>query len=234
MGLDKGDGLFEIGLADSVIAARVHRLQQQIGEVPAFHLRPVAVLLRPDQFQFVARALNRLAMRFRADTDPVDRARNGQRPVGFDGDEKTFLMEGVDQSLVHLQHRFAAGQNHESGVPVAAPCLGHCPGEIISRIEATTAVAVQSDKIGIAELADCLGTIPFESGPEIASGETDKNRPASGVHALALKGQESFFYRVAHGATYRVGSTIPASSKPFCRKRQLSQRPHGRFPGAGS
>jgi hypothetical protein len=40
--------------------------------------------------------------------------------------------------------------------------------------------------------------------------------------------------RVIQAFSHRAGSATPASSNPFARRRQLSQRPHGRPSGPGS
>src|SRR3546814_14704943 len=59
-------------------------LDQEMAEIPSFQRRRIAPVLRPDQLQFVAFALDDLAPRLWADAHPVDRGMTGPLPVGPD------------------------------------------------------------------------------------------------------------------------------------------------------
>jgi hypothetical protein len=80
----------------------VHRLQKETPEIERFEAGRVGVVLREDEFQLVAGALDERRAALRADADPVDAGRRGQRAVGFDGDLQPARVQSLDQRRVEL------------------------------------------------------------------------------------------------------------------------------------
>ena len=72
-----------------------------------------ALRLRIDQLQLVAPSAARAARRPWADADPVDARGRGLRAVGLDRDLEAAGVQRVDQAVVELQQRLAAGAHHK-------------------------------------------------------------------------------------------------------------------------
>jgi hypothetical protein len=53
--------------------------------------------------------------------------------------------------------------------------------------KAATAIAVGANKVGIAELANCIGAVLFFTAPEVAAGKTTKYRRSASVCTFALE-----------------------------------------------
>ena len=104
-----------------LLLGAVHRLDQEMGECPSFQLGRVDARLRPDQLELIALALDDIRPGLRADAQPVDPGRCRQRPVTLCGDAETAGMQGIDQLLVQLKHRLAAGDHHQPPFPLLAP-----------------------------------------------------------------------------------------------------------------
>ena len=49
-----------------------------------------------------------------ADTQPVNTGRWQHGAIGFHGNAKTLLVQGVDQGGVELQQRLATGEHHQA------------------------------------------------------------------------------------------------------------------------
>ena len=137
-------------------------------------------------------------------------------------------VQGIDQGLIHLQERFAAGANDEpsaSRSPSPANAAAMASASATACCKAAAARAVGADEIGVAEIANGGGAILFMARPEIAAGKAAKHRGPTGIGAFALQGVEDLFDRVIH-ASIITGCTIsPAITRsvginapktPFC------------------
>ena len=120
---------FGRSIASAIAASTAaSRSAQSIGwtrkcvEIPAFELGRVDSLLRPDQLQLVARALDDLGPRLRADAQPVDApASPASVPLLSTATLKPALVQRLDQRRVELEHRLAAGDHHQPFVLALAP-----------------------------------------------------------------------------------------------------------------
>ncbi len=92
-----GQHIVDRRLPRGVRVGAVHRLDQEMAEIPAEQGRGIDAGLRPDQLQLVAGALNDLGAGLGADADPVDPGGRGQRAVGLDRDLEAPGVERVDQ-----------------------------------------------------------------------------------------------------------------------------------------
>ena len=137
-------------------------------------------------------------------------------------------MQRIHKWRVELQQRLPAGA-HDEASPVAVQPRGRdgrC--EIFRRREFPAAWSIGADEIGIAECADGVGAILLAAGPQVATGESQEHRRASGIRALALQRVVDLLHRVRHAPR------TPAASKPLRRSWHASQRPHGSPDGEGS
>ena len=92
-----------------------------------------------------------------------------------------------------------------------------------------TTVGTNSNKIGIAELADCARPVLFAAAPKVASTEATEHRRLAGVGSLSLQRVEDFLDGVRHFAAcsrYAAGSDEPASANPRNLSWHASQCPH--------
>ena len=169
-----------------------------MAEVPALERLDVDPCLRPDELQFVARALDDVAPRLGADADPVEPRRRFDGAVGLDRDLEAFAMQRVDQRSVDLEQRLAARQHCEAPAGLSPQRRGGAR-DALGVGELAAALPVHADEIGVAELADRLFPVLLAAGPQVAAGEADEDRAPAGMDALALKRQEHFLDRVAHG-----------------------------------
>src|SRR3546814_6742935 len=125
-----------------------------MAEIPSFQRRRIDPVLRPDQLQFVAFALDDLAPRLGADAHPVDRGMRGQRAVGLDRDLEAARVERRDQRVIDLEHRLAPGEHDETMRVRRAPETLDGGDEAGRLGELAPARAVGADEIGVAEAAD--------------------------------------------------------------------------------
>ena len=129
----------------------VHRLDEEMIERPAFQLGGVDPLLRPHQLELVARSLNDFGPRLRAYADPVEPGGRRQRPVGLHRDAEAARVQRVDQRGVQLEHRLAAGDDHEPASTAVAPqCLDMGRKRVGAR-ELAAAFPVGPDEVRVAE-----------------------------------------------------------------------------------
>src|ERR1700741_4910046 len=70
-------------------------------------------LLRENEFQFMSGPKFELRIGFGANTDPINIPTCYLRPIGFDGNLESYLMDSVDQRLVQLQKRFPASADNK-------------------------------------------------------------------------------------------------------------------------
>ena len=81
------------------------------------------------------------------------------------------------------------------------------------------AIAVDADKVCVAELADGASAITLEPAPQVAAGKAQEHGCAAGVCALALQCVEAFLDRVRHGAPRHL-------AQPFARRSHAGHVPH--------
>jgi len=60
--------------------------------------------------------------------------------------------------------------------PVAGPHSVNRRSKVFRGIELSSAIAVGADKIRVAELGNCLYSVYFTAGPQIATGKSGKTR----------------------------------------------------------
>ena len=87
------------------IVLRLHRLVQ-----------PLHVLTPEDHFQFVSLRQDNRSI-FGRTGYPINSGRQRARSVGLNGDIKPCLVERINQSVIHLQCRFAPRQ-HQQETPI--------------------------------------------------------------------------------------------------------------------
>ena len=109
-------------------------------------------------------------------------------------------MQRVDQRSIELEHRLAAGDDHQPPLLALAPQVRDMRRQRRRIGELAAPGAVGADEIGIAELAHRLAPVLLASRPQIASGKAQEHRAPPGLHALALQRQERFLDRVGHQA----------------------------------
>lgn len=177
----------------------VHWLEQEILEVePSETLRP-GQLLREDQLELVALCQRQFGVRLGADAYPIEAPRSGLRAVGLDRNLKSFAVQSLDRGFVELQQWLTARADHEwaDGTRriVRRPVLTHKRGERLGRGE-LTAVRANPYKIRIAERAHCVTAIGLATRPQIAPGETQKDRWSPRVGSFALQRVKTLFDRV--------------------------------------
>ena len=85
-------------------------------------------------------------------------------------------------------------------------------------LELAAAVAVRADELGVAERTDGLGPVLLAPAPQIAAGETQKHRRATGLTALPLNRQEGLLDRIGH-------RDVSQSRQPAARSSQAGQSP---------
>jgi hypothetical protein len=231
--LGMGHAVLERKLGIRLACWSVHGLQKEVLE----HKRTVPVrfgtFLRVDEFEFVTGVHDQLGTCFRTDADPVHALRNLKGPICLDGNFELVVMQGVNECLIQLQEWFASCTDHKT---VAAGLLWPFFRDGIShRVcvrEFVPALSVNTNEIGVAELADCAGSILLSSRPEITASEPTKHGGPACLRALALERVEDLLHRVAH-AVNRPGSFIPSgsdnpfSSNPFIRSTHESHSPQG-------
>src|SRR3954447_26245719 len=89
----------------------VHRLEIETVELERGVTLRRAVLLREYELQLVAFRGDHVAVRFRADANPIDPLRWDNRAIGFNADFEPLLVQRTDQGRVELQQRLPARAN---------------------------------------------------------------------------------------------------------------------------
>jgi hypothetical protein len=158
----------------------VHRLQKEMRESEALVACRLRSCLRKHELELVAVLDGEGRLRLGTHADPVDASRHGLRSIRLDGDAKAACAQRVQQRLVQLQQRLAAGANDEAvRFNTGWPCCENGLGERIGIRKAAASWAVGSDEVGIAESAYRPRAILFTPRPEIATPRTAEIPPAS-------------------------------------------------------
>ena len=176
----------------------VHRLNEEIGEVPLLQRCRVDSLLRPDQLELVAALLDDIRSRLRADAQPVDSLDRGQGAVALDGHPEGPIVKRLDQFEVYLKHRIAAGDDHEPLSFAFPPDRDDPVGEHLRIGELAPALAVGADEIRVAEITLGARALLLPSRPQVAAGKAQEDRAAARLNPLALEREEAFLHRVRH------------------------------------
>jgi hypothetical protein len=218
----------------------VHGLQKEVSE----QQRTVPVRFRPflrvDEFEFITRVHDQLGPCLRTDADPVHALWNPKGSIRLYRNFEFVFMQGINECLIQLQQWFATRADDKTAAirsirPPLRDRVSHC----LCASEFLPARPVNTNEIGIAELADRAGSIFFPSRPQIATSEPTKHGWPPSLRALPLKRIEDLLHRVAH-ADNRRGSLIPSgsgnpfSSNPFNRSVHESQHPQGNPSAEGS
>ena len=194
-----------------VDARPIHRLEKKMIELELLEFLGRRAPLRVDELELVARLLNQTRTGFRTDADPVYGSWRVSRAIRLDCHTEPTLVEAVNQRLIELQQRLAAGADDKALViAVAAPRAGNGVGEILSRRESST-VGTRPHEVRIAELTDRARTILFATAPEITTGEAAEHRRAACVRSLALKRIEDFLDGVSQRASPGLDADDPAT-----------------------
>ena len=118
--------------------------------------------------------------------------------------------------------------------------------ETISSNDVTAIDAVTGEAANMAEDVDFTLELnnTADGANRVGNGSAARRRPQSGAQPQALPGTLRRLFRsprhlpnpkpTPNNQAYRVGSSIPASAKPFERSRHASQRPQWRPSGSGS
>ena len=167
----------------------------------------VDALLRPDQLELVAAALNDLSSRLGADAEPVDAAYCRERSVAFHGHAKSALVKRVDQGGIELKHRLPAGDHHQPAILAFTPGREHMVGQLRGVRELPTTLPVGADEIGVAEIAGRRDAVFLAAGPEIAAGKAQEHGRAASLRAFALQRVVNFLYCI-HSP--ELGSSDPS------------------------
>ena len=120
------------------------------------------------------------------------------------GDGEAVSVHAENQGLVQLQQWFATGEDHVflSWVVRRPQAVdGVRQGPAVRKLAA--ALAIGSDKVGVAELARGAGAVDLAARPQVAAAEATKHRWPTRVRALALQGVEDLFDAVNHGMGLR-------------------------------
>ena len=168
-----------------------------MGKLPLFHGFNVAGALRPDKLQLVADMLDNLRPCLGADTYPIDTRMHQYRAVTLNRDLKVGRVQRVDDSIIDLQHWFAAGNYHIAVGDAITPQRCNLRRQCVSII-APAILAICADKIGVAKLADGGTAVGLAPRPQIAVGKAQENRPAARMDTFALQRQENLFDGITH------------------------------------
>src|SRR5690554_5239296 len=148
------------------------------------------------QFQLITFGNHHLGVGLWADTQPVNSLWCRQGTVGFHPYLETRSVEGINQRLVQLQQGFPTGANHVGSARGVGPKLTNMFGQLHSSPETTAILAVSTDKIGIAEVADSPRPILLPSGPQIAFAKPAEYRCPARLGTFTLQGVKRFLYPV--------------------------------------
>ena len=168
-------------------------------EIERFVIGQTLAILRHHHFELVATRDDQLGIGLRAHAHPIDAFGNDLRAVGFHSNAKTLGMQRVDERRVELEQRLPARAHDE---PMRAillrPQCHDLRDELGRRAVLAAVLAVGADEVGVAELADGLGTVLFTPRPQVAPCKPAEHGRTTGVRALALQCVEDFLYRVRH------------------------------------
>src|SRR5579863_9194857 len=112
-------------------AGAVHGLQKEVAEGELGQLRGVNSLLGKDQLELITGVLHEWRAGFWADANPVQRVGGVHGSVGLHSDLELARVQSLDERLVELEQRFAAGADDESfsAGAVCRPLRRDCVGE---------------------------------------------------------------------------------------------------------
>jgi hypothetical protein len=79
-------------------------------------------------------------------------------------------------------------------------------------------IAVDADKVSIAEFAQGACAVTLQPAPEVASGKAQEHRRSARLRTLALQRVEAFLDRVGHRPTRHF-------AQPFARRSQAGHVP---------
>ena len=161
--------------------ARIHRLQEEMGRSRGSRSRAgSSAALRIDELQLIARALHERRAGLGAHADPVDRseARAACRWSRWRSSKPCACSASI-KVLVDLQHRLAAGQHDEGGVPALPARRRGRPAPARRRREFAAALAVGADEIRVAEIAVGRRRGPPRGPTTDCSRQSGRTRPAA-------------------------------------------------------
>ena len=139
------------------------------------------------KLQLVAAALDPIGARFGADANPVDAWWDAHRAVGLDRDLETLRMQRLDQGAVDLQERLSACQNHVLVAFAHRPERGDLQGEVAGPCKLPSKRAIGADKVGVAELASCLGAVFLTPRPKVAPRKAAEHGRPARAQTLSLQ-----------------------------------------------
>ena len=174
----------------------VHRLKQPAGEIEFLEQLWGCLLLREDEFEFVAAGEFQWCARLWADANPIQPRGSILGAIGLDSYLEPSLMEGLDGGLVKLQEWFATGADNERArkpVVRTMPRGSHRRSQFLSGGKSSATWTVRAYEVGVAELADCASAVFLPASPQVATGESTEHRGPSGMRTLTLEGVKDFF-----------------------------------------
>ncbi len=201
----------------------VHRLDKEVLKIKSLKICGVQNLLWKYELEFVTRMNCEFGTCFGTAAEPVDTAWWLQCSIRFNGHFKALLMKCVDGVLVELQEGFTAGANHEWALIIGLtdrPATCDCLRKLKRGTKVTSAGAIDSDEIRVAETANGGVAIDLATGPQIATAETAKHGRASGLDTFTLKRVDDFFDRVGHSAILCLTVHDGISLSDFCKPTQ--------------
>lgn len=176
----------------------IHCLQQIVFELAGTQCVRHEGGLRVDELKFVSGALNPWRTRFGAHTNPVYPLRGFDRAIGFYRDFKPFGVQGLDQGRIDLEKGLATGQHHVLMCMADRPERSDLGRQGLGILKLAPEGTVRTDKVRVTKLANGAGAVFFASGPEVAAGETTKDRRATGSQSFALQRIKNFFDAIGH------------------------------------
>ncbi len=184
----------------AVAVGAVHRLKQEMPEIHVLETLGLRLLLRIDELEFVATGKDHGSIRLWADANPVQPLRRRLGAVGLDRNLKSFGMQCIDQRRIELKQWLASRTDDKSlaGCVPFWPAPGNGSCQFVWGAELSATFAIRSDKVGIAERANGLQSILFQSRPKITSGEPAEYSRSPGLNAFALERVEYLFDAVSH------------------------------------
>lgn len=153
--LGVGQTVFERKLRIGLACWSVHGLQKEVLERKRTVPVRLGPFLRVNEFEFVTGLHDQFGMCFRTDADPVHPFGNLKSPICLDRDFELVVMQGINECFIQLQEWFASGTNDKTvaaGLPWPLFRDGISHGICVS--EFVPALSVNTNEIGVAELAD--------------------------------------------------------------------------------
>src|SRR5438094_10582598 len=174
----------------------IHRLQREVPEGQV--LEALRLCLRLDLWIYELQLVTAEKLKRRAGlgthADPIEIVGRALSSVRLDRHFESLLVERIDERLVELEQRLAAGAHDIRNSQFRAACgpeRRHSRRELARGGELPS---VRSDayKVGVAELTDGLVAISFTSRPQVAAAEPTEHGWAAGVKAFTLKCVKDF------------------------------------------